>query len=73
VKQKIAQRDKKLRKYIHEKFRNIGSVRGKKKISLPQFLPVAEAEIQGLLHPAEATLGYFLGWFQSLQLPPNTV
>jgi hypothetical protein len=28
-----------------------------------------EAEIQGLLHPAEANLGYFLAWFQSLQLP----
>jgi hypothetical protein len=27
-----------------------------------------EAEIQGLLHPAEANLGYFLAWFQSLQL-----
>jgi hypothetical protein len=31
-----------------------------KKISLHQFLPVSEAEIQGLLHPAEAILGYFL-------------
>jgi hypothetical protein len=30
-----------------------------------------EAEIQGLLHPAEANLGYFLAWFQSLQ-PPST-
>jgi hypothetical protein len=28
-----------------------------------------EAEIQGLLHPAEANLGYFLMRFQSLQLP----
>jgi hypothetical protein len=27
-----------------------------------------EAEIQGLLHPAKANLGYFLAWFQSLQL-----
>jgi hypothetical protein len=26
-----------------------------------------EAEIQGLLHPAEAKLGDFLAWFQSLQ------
>jgi hypothetical protein len=34
-----------------------------------QFLPVSEAEIQGLLHPAEANLSYFLAWFQSLQLP----
>jgi hypothetical protein len=30
---------------------------------------LSEAEIQGLLHPAEANLGYFLAWFQSLQLP----
>jgi hypothetical protein len=29
-----------------------------------------EAEIQGLLRPAEANLGYFLAWFQSLQ--PST-
>jgi hypothetical protein len=27
-----------------------------------------EAEIQGLLHPAQANLGHFLAWFQSLQL-----
>jgi hypothetical protein len=27
-----------------------------------------EAEIQGLLHPAQANLGYFLAWFQSFQL-----
>jgi hypothetical protein len=40
-----------------------------KKISLQQFLPLSEAEIQGLLHPAEANLGYFLAWYQPLQLP----
>jgi hypothetical protein len=39
------------------------------KISLQQFLPLSEAEIQALLHPAEANLGYFLAGFQSLQLP----
>jgi hypothetical protein len=39
------------------------------KISQQQFLPLSEAEIQGLLHPAEANLGYFLARFQSLQLP----
>jgi hypothetical protein len=39
------------------------------KISLQQFLPLPEAEIWGLFHPAEANLGYFLAWFQSLQLP----
>jgi hypothetical protein len=40
----------------------------KEKISLQQFLPQSQAEIRGL-HPAEANLGYFLAWFQSLQLP----
>jgi hypothetical protein len=40
-----------------------------KKIFLQQFLRLSEAELQGLLHPAEANLGYFLAWFQSLQLP----
>jgi hypothetical protein len=39
------------------------------KISLQQFLPLSETEIQGLLNPAEANLWYFLAWFQSLQLP----
>jgi hypothetical protein len=34
-----------------------------------QFLTLLEAEIKGLLHPAQANLGYFLAWFQSLQLP----
>jgi hypothetical protein len=35
---------------------------------LQQFLPLSEAEIQGLLHPAQDNLDYFLAWFQSLQL-----
>jgi hypothetical protein len=39
------------------------------KKSLQQILPLSEAEIPGLLHPAEANLRYFLSWFQSLQLP----
>jgi hypothetical protein len=42
-----------------------------KNISL--HLALSEAEIQGLLLPAEANLGYFLVWFQSLYLPLNTV
>jgi hypothetical protein len=29
-----------------------------KKISLQKFLALSEAEVQGLLHPAEASLGY---------------
>jgi hypothetical protein len=28
-----------------------------------------EAEVQGLLHPAQANFGYFLAWLQSPQLP----
>jgi hypothetical protein len=35
---------------------------------MQQFLPLSEAEIQGLLHPAQDNLGYVLMWFQSLQL-----
>jgi hypothetical protein len=31
-----------------------------KKIPLQQFLPLSEAEIQGLLHSAQVNLGYFL-------------
>jgi hypothetical protein len=33
------------------------------------FLPLSEVKIQGLLHPVQANLGYFLARFQSLQLP----
>jgi hypothetical protein len=40
-----------------------------KKISQQQFLPVPEAEIQGLLHPVQDNLGHILTQFQSLQLP----
>jgi hypothetical protein len=43
-----------------------------KNITVEPFLKTIkrqEAEIQGLLHPTEANLGYFLAWFQSLQLP----
>jgi hypothetical protein len=36
-----------------------------------QYCSERSSEIQGLLHPAEANLGYFLVWFQSLQ-PPST-
>jgi hypothetical protein len=39
------------------------------KISLQQYLPLSESEVQGLLHPAKTNLGYFLAWFQSLLLP----
>jgi hypothetical protein len=39
-----------------------------KKILLQQFLTLSEPEIQGLLHPAQANLGYFPAWFESLQL-----
>jgi hypothetical protein len=36
---------------------------------MQQFPPLSEAEIQGLLHPAQDNLGYFLTWCQSPQLP----
>jgi hypothetical protein len=39
------------------------SAKGKK------ILPLSEAELRSPLHPAEVRLGYFLAWFQSLQLP----
>jgi hypothetical protein len=38
-------------------------------LPLQKCLPLSEAEIQGLLHPGDANRGYFLAWFQSLQLP----
>jgi hypothetical protein len=31
-----------------------------KEISLQSFIPLSDAEKQGLLHPAQANLGYFL-------------
>jgi hypothetical protein len=40
-----------------------------KNISLQQFLPLSEPEIQGHLHPARVNLGCFLAQFQSLHLP----
>jgi hypothetical protein len=52
-----------------KKFNNIGSADENKKKSLQQFHPLSEAEIQGLFHPAQPNLGYFLALFQSLQLP----
>jgi hypothetical protein len=36
---------------------------------MQQLFPLSEAEIQGLLHPAQANPGYFIAWFQSLKLP----
>jgi hypothetical protein len=44
-----------------------------KKISLQQFLPLSEAEIQGLLHPAEANLGYFLRGFSLSSCPRHSL
>jgi hypothetical protein len=44
-----------------------------KKISLQQFLPLTEAEIQGLLHPAEANLGYFLAGFNLSSCPQHSL
>jgi hypothetical protein len=58
---------KKSRKQINGKFNNIGSADEikLKNISLQQFLPQPEADIQGLLHRAQANPALF----QSLQLP----
>jgi hypothetical protein len=67
MKQKIALKEKKLEK-TNGKFYNVLMII-KKKVSLQQFLPLSETEIQGLLQPTQASLGYFLAWFQSLQLP----
>jgi hypothetical protein len=39
------------------------------KMLLQEFPALSGAAIQGLLHPAGGSPGYFLAWFQSLQLP----
>jgi hypothetical protein len=64
MKQKVAlKHTKKLRKQINGKFNNIGyGDENKQKISVQQFLPLSEAEIQGL-HPVQANLGHFFAWF----------
>jgi hypothetical protein len=41
--------------------------------SLQQFLPLLKAKIQGLLHAAQAKLGYFLGVFSVSPAAINTV
>jgi hypothetical protein len=40
------------------------------KISLQQFLPLLETEIQGLLHPAQANLVF---WFQFSSCPQHSL
>jgi hypothetical protein len=63
MKQKRALRDKRrLRTQTNGNFSDAGNVDENEKKVTVDF-------IQGLLHPAEANLGYFLAWFQSLQLP----
>jgi hypothetical protein len=54
-----------LRKHINGTFKNVHSA---ERLYL-KTTKGQEAEIQGLLHPAEASHGYFLAWFQSLHLP----
>jgi hypothetical protein len=72
---KSRRRQKKLRRQINGKFNNAGSADKNKQIKyitvvyLLKKIKRQESEIQGLLHPAQANLGYFLAWFQSLQLP----
>jgi hypothetical protein len=51
-----------------EKFNNIGSAEkiNKKMYHCSNFF-LSETEIQGLLDPAQASVGYFLAWLQSLR------
>jgi hypothetical protein len=71
MKQKIALKDKKkLRKQMSGKFNNIGSADENKYKNItvePLFKDYKrqDAEILGLLHPGQASLGYFLAWLQS--------
>jgi hypothetical protein len=50
-----------LRKQENGNFSNVGSA--------DKTMKRQEAEIQGRLYPAQASLGYFLAWFQPVQLP----
>jgi hypothetical protein len=34
---------------------------------------LSKTEIQGLLHPVQDNLGYFIAWFQSLLLPQRSL
>jgi hypothetical protein len=63
MKQMIALDDKKktLEKHLNGKFNNVGSAGENKRKSLQQFLPLLEAQIWGLLQPAQAS---FFGWDQ---------
>jgi hypothetical protein len=72
-KKKIALKDKILRK---QKWKNViiyvMLMKINNRISLQQFLPLSEAETQGLLHPAEANLGYFLLGFSVSSRPQHS-
>jgi hypothetical protein len=71
MKQKVFSKDKKNLEKIQMENLIIQAVLMKinTEISLKQFLPLSEAEIQGLLHPTQANLEYFLAWFQAFQVP----
>jgi hypothetical protein len=56
MKQKIALKAK---KNLENKLNKIGNADENKNITAA-ILPLSDAEIQGLLHPAHANLGYFL-------------
>jgi hypothetical protein len=62
MKEKVALKDKQLRKQINGKFNDIGS-------AMHLFLSLLEGDIQGHLHAVEANLVYFIAWFPSFQLP----
>jgi hypothetical protein len=67
---KVSLKNENRRKQVNGKFNTVGSIdENKEKISLQQICPSAEVEILLLLRPAQASLGYFLAWFLSLQLP----
>jgi hypothetical protein len=72
VKRKIALKDKRIhleKKKGENVIIYLVLIKINKNISLQKFLPLSEDRIQGPLFPAQANLGYFLAWFQSLQLP----
>jgi hypothetical protein len=53
MKQKIGLKRRKEQLKANKKFNNVGSDGKNKKISLQQFLPLSEVEIQGFIHPSQ--------------------
>jgi hypothetical protein len=59
MKQNLALKDKKLRKQINGKLNNSGSADENNKYHFSNFF-LLKAETQGLRHPVQASLRYFL-------------